>query len=232
MVLTNTTPAARLVKRRILLVDDHPILRESFGQLINLEEELEVCGQAEDAAGAMGQLAAELPDLLIVDIELRGCNGIELIKCVKAKYPTLPILALSVHDELLYAERALRAGASGYVMKQAAIGEVMAALRQVLRGERYLSPRMQARLLDQLNQGPLASSRSDLECLTDRELEIFQLIGAGHRTREIAGRLGLSVKTVETHRAHIIEKLQLRDTVELIRYAVQRLPARPLKFEW
>jgi DNA-binding NarL/FixJ family response regulator len=208
-------------KRRLLLVDDHPIMREGFAQLINYEPDLQVCGQAGNAAKAMDAIAALKPDLVIVDISLEGGSGIELIKSIKVFDAKLPVLALSMHDESLYAERALRAGAMGYVMKQAATEEAMAAIRLVLRGERYLSEKMRSRMLGRLAAGAAVTAGSEVECLTDRELEVFQLIGSGRKTRQIADQLKLSVKTVETYRAHIKEKLSLRDGTELVCLAVK-----------
>ncbi len=215
-------------KAKVLLVDDHPILRESFGQLINLEQDLEVCGQAGNPTTALAEVAAMKPDLVVVDIELNGASGIELIKRMKSLYPRLQVLALSVHDETLYAERAMRAGAQGYVMKRASIDEVMTAIRCVLRGERYLSAKMQQHLLDRFSGSQRDRGIGHLNRLTDRELEVFQLIGNGARTREIAEYLDISVKTVETYRGKIIEKLSLRDGLELVRYAVRMLEARSL----
>jgi DNA-binding NarL/FixJ family response regulator len=207
-------------RARILLVDDHPVMREGFAQLINLEKDLEVCGQAEDAPRALAALAQGQPDLVVVDITLKGVSGIELIKSIKALQPDTPVLALSMHDESLYAERALRAGALGYVMKQAAIPEVMTAIRRVLRRELYLSERMRSRLLDRLAEHGPDGARSDMDRLSDRELEVFQLIGRGLGTRQIAGELGLSIKTVETYRANIKQKFKLRTATELVRVAV------------
>src|SRR5438477_3134936 len=210
-------------KYKVVLVDDHPILREGFAQIINQEPDLQVCGQAGTASQALSKIAALKPDLVIVDISLDGTNGIELIKPIKAIHPGLHILSLSVHDETLYAQRALRAGAKGYVMKQASTEEVMVAIRRVVRGEQYLSRRMHERMLDTLSGRSAARIDPSLELprLSDRQLEIFQLIGEGRGTRQIALQLHLSIKTVETHRAHIKEKLKLRSGLELIRHAVE-----------
>jgi DNA-binding NarL/FixJ family response regulator len=208
-------------KRRLLLVDDHPIVREGFAQLINHEPDLEVCGLASNAAKALDDIAALKPDLVIVDISLEGTNGLELMKHLHCANLGVPVLALSMHAEYLYAERALRAGAMGYVMKHSPTEEVLAAIRQVLRGERYLSEKMRARMLDKLSTGAIPQNGSEIECLSDRELEVFQLIGSGRKTRQIAEQLKLSVKTVETYRAHIKEKLKLQDGAELVRYAVE-----------
>jgi len=211
-------------KQRLLLVDDHPVLREGFAQLISIESDLQVCGQTGNSVKALYDIGELKPDLVILDIGLKGCNGIELIKRIRALNSQLAILAFSVHDELLYAERALRAGARGYVMKQSSTEEVMGAIRRVLRGERYLSPRMHDRMLQKIsNRKPALDSSSDLdvECLSDRELEVLQLIGNGLGTRQIAEQLHLSIKTVETYRAHIKQKLNLRNGLELIRVGME-----------
>ncbi len=225
MRVQNESPLKKQ-KRQLLLVDDHPILREGFAYLVDHEADLKVSGHADNAAKAMNLIATCKPDLVIVDIALKGINGIELIKRIKALHPEVPVLVLSVQDEALFAERALRAGARGYVMKQAATEEVMAAIRRVLRGGRYLSRKMQERLLENLSDGSASGSAPGIDCLSDRELEVFQLVGRGCGTRQIAEQLHLSVKTIETYRAHIKKKLKLRNGMELIRLAVQRVNER------
>ena len=207
--------------RQLLLVDDHPILREGFARLIDQESDLKVCGQADGGPRALSAISTLKPDLVVVDIALKGSNGMELIKKVKALHPDVPVLVLSVMDEALFAERALRAGAKGYVMKQAPSEEVMGAIRRVLRGGRYLSRKMQERMLENLANGGLGGSAPGIERLSDRELEVFQLVGRGCGTREIAEQLRLSIKTIETYRAHIKEKLKLRNGMELIRSAMK-----------
>jgi DNA-binding NarL/FixJ family response regulator len=207
-------------KRRLFLVEDHPVTREGFAQLINYQSDLQVCGQAESVAKAIVGIETLKPDAIVVDISLAESNGLELIKHVKARYPSLGILVLSTHDESLYAERALRAGARGYVMKQAPTSEVMRAIREVLAGELYLSESIRTRLVQKhLHQG--SQRGTEIDHLSDRELEIFELIGNGHTTRQIAGKLNLSVSTVETHRAHLKDKLRLTNAVELVRRAVE-----------
>jgi len=203
------------------LVDDHPILRDGFAQLIGQESDLKVCGEADTATKALTAIAALKPDLVIVDISLKGVSGIELIKRIKLSHPEVPVLVLSVQDEAVFAERSLRAGARGYVMKQAPTEEVMAAIRRVLRGGHYLSRKMQERLLDNLSAGSEGGSAPGIECLSDRELEVFRLVGRGCGTRQIAEQLRLSIKTIETYRAHIKEKLKLRNGIELIRSAIK-----------
>lgn len=209
---------------RLLLVDDQPILREGFAQLLDPEPDLKVCGQADSASGALKAISLLKPDLVTVDIILKGMNGIELIKQIKASNPFLPILVLSILDESLFAERALRAGAKGYVMKQAPIDEVKTAIRRLLRGGRYLSARMQERILENISGG--GGAAPGIESLSDRELEVFQLIGNGCGTRHIAEQLRLSVKTIETYRAHIKEKLKLASGLELIRLAMEMASQR------
>lgn len=207
-------------KKRILIVDDHPIFRQGIAQLINNDPGLEVCGEADSARDAISKLEKLQPDLALVDITLKGTNGIELLKSLKAQHPKLPVLVLSMHDESLYAERALRAGARGYVMKQEPPEQVMGAMRKVLGGELYLSPAMGTQMIGKLVGAP-AGSASPVDALSDRELEVLQLIGQGHGTRQIAEELHLSVKTIESHRAHIKEKLNLASAPELVRFAVQ-----------
>lgn len=209
-------------KSRLYLVEDHPVTREGFAQLLNYQPDLEVCGQAGTAAKALVGIDTTHPDLVIVDLSLAESSGLELIKDIKARHPRLPILVLSTHDEALYGERALRAGARGYVMKQAPTSELMRAIRKVLGGQLWLSESMHTRLVHKHLHG--TSSRkpaSELENLSDRELEVFQLIGSGLTTRRIAAKLHLSVSTVETYRAHLKEKLRLANGMELVRRAVE-----------
>jgi DNA-binding NarL/FixJ family response regulator len=207
-------------KNRILVVDDHPLFRHGIADLINAEPDLEVCGEAESAPAALEVLRTRVPDLVTIDISLRGANGIELLKSIKAEHAKLPVLVLSMHDESLYALRALRAGARGYIMKQEALDRVMSAIRQVLQGELYVSPSMSGRMIEEFVQGSSGGS-SVADKLTDRELEVLQLIGHGHGVQQIALELNLSAKTVETHRAHIKEKLNFQTARELARFAVQ-----------
>ncbi len=202
----------------VLLVDDHPIVRQGLAQLVNNEPDLVVCGEADHAAAALRAVEALRPDVVIVDIALKGTDGLELIKRIRARWPTLPTIALSMHDESLYAERVLHAGGQGYVMKQEATENVMVAIRRVLGGEVYLSPAMQARLLQRLVGGDV--ERTPMESLSDRELEVLRLLGEGRSTRQIAGTLRLSVKTIESYREHIKKKLNLTNATELILYAV------------
>jgi len=208
-------------ERKILIVDDHPIVRRGLTQLINQEEDLVVSGEAEDAYQAMEAIKAQMPDMAIVDISLKDSSGMELIKDIKTQYPSLAVLTLSMHDESLYAERALRAGAKGYIMKQQATEELITAIRKVLSGQVYVSDRVAAKMVSRLvGSGPELGG-SAIDRLSDRELEVFCLVGQGHGTRQIAKKLHLSVKTIETYRAHIKEKLNLANAAELLQYAIR-----------
>ena len=210
--MSNKQADARTGPARVLIVDDHPIVREGLALLISGQPDLEVCGEAEDVATA-GQLVDETkPDVAIVDISLKGSSGLELIKRIKAKHPSVRILVSSIHDESVYAERALRAGAMGYVNKREATRTILGALRQILDGRVYLSERMADRLLCRaVGGGGERVQGSPVESLSDRELEVFELIGQGLITNEIAARLHLSSKTVEAHVGHIFTKLGLDD---------------------
>lgn len=217
----NTEVQAKKAKHKVILVDDHPILRQGLAQLLNQEKDVTICGQFEEASKALEAVGTLRPDAAIVDISLKGSSGIELLKNIKVQYPKLLVLVLSMHDESLYAERALRAGASGYIMKQEAPEQVLVALRKILNGEIYLSPLMSSKLMHQLVSGRSSETGSLIERLSDRELEIFGLIGQGRGTRQIAEQLHLSVKTIESHRAHIKEKLNLKNATELVHRAIQ-----------
>jgi len=208
-------------KIKILIVDDHPIVRQGLAALINHESDLVVCGQAEDSHEAIKAVRELNPNMAIIDITLKETSGLELIKDIRAQYPNLPVLALSMHDENLYAERSLRAGAMGYIMKQEATENVIEAVRKILGGEIYVSERMAAKMVRKLVTGQTETSCSQVDSLSDRELEVFSLIGRGHGTRQISERLHLSVKTIETYRAHIKDKLNLADAAELLQYAIQ-----------
>jgi DNA-binding NarL/FixJ family response regulator len=210
-----------VAKKRILVVDDHPIVRQGLALLINREPDLVVCGEAEEAMGAIHVLASARPDVLIVDISLNGPDGLDLLKSVRATHPTLPVLILSMHDESIYAERALRAGANGYIMKQEATEKVLVAVRRILSGEIYVSDRIANRMLKHYITGSGTLRNSTIADLSDRELEVFRLIGEGHGTRQIAEELHVSVKTVESYQAHIKEKLSLRSARELMQHAIQ-----------
>lgn len=208
-------------KHRILLVDDHPIVRQGLGLLIDREPDLCICGESEGARSAMHAVTTLRPDLVVLDISLCGPDGLDVLKEIRSKTGSLPVLILSMHDESVYAERSLRAGANGYIMKQEATEKVLVAIRRILQGEIYLSERLTNAMLHQFVHGPASAKVSPILGLTDRELEIFRLIGEGHSTRQIANELHLSVKTIESHQAHIKEKLALRNARELVQHAIE-----------
>ena len=215
-------PTTVAERTRVLIVDDHPIVRQGLAQMINQETDLMVCGEAEDAQNALQAVAELHPDLVLVDLSLKEGSGLDLIRTLRTRQTMLPVLVVSMHDETLYVERALRAGARGYIMKHEATDIMMNAIRRVLRGEIYVSDKMMTKLLGRLLPGDSPDTNTSiLERLSNRELEVFRLIGEGHTTRHVAVVLHVSIKTVESHRAHIKEKLQLNDTTELVRYAMQ-----------
>jgi DNA-binding NarL/FixJ family response regulator len=207
-------------RKRIFIVDDHPMMRDGLRALICGEKDLEVCGEADDAHGALEQIEKLKPDLAIVDITLRSTNGLELLKHLQSRAPGVPALVISMHDESLYAERVLRAGGRGYIMKQEGGKKLMAAIRHVLAGGTYVSEKISAKILDVFS-GRRTESSSPVELLTDREFEVFQLIGGGLSTKEIAARLHVSAKTVEVHRVNIKQKLNVATAPELIHFAVR-----------
>jgi len=212
--------------KRIVIVDDHPLFRKGLEQLIHSDSAFAVCGEANNASEAMDVIRKLNPDLAIVDLSLPGANGIELIKNIRAEFPKLPILVLSMHDESLYALRALRAGAEGYVMKHEAMANVIQAIHEVFNGRPYLSPAMAAQVITKFAHRGSQSEADAVERLSDRELEILELIGKGNEVRQIAKLLHLSPKTVETHRAHIKEKLSLQNARQVARFAVQWVGTR------
>jgi DNA-binding NarL/FixJ family response regulator len=206
---------------RVFLVDDHPIVRMGLAQLINQEAGFTVCGEAENIEKAVIGIAEHIPDIIIIDLSLGEGNGLELIKSLRDTNPEVKMLVLSIHDEEVYAERALRAGAGGYIMKHEAAETVIVAIRKVMRDDIYLSERMSGRLLSKIFHGKLTSCALSLDHLSARELEVFQLIGDGWSTKQIAERLGLSIKTIETYREKIKIKLTLKDSSELLRQAIR-----------
>jgi len=213
-------PAPSRHRSKVLVVDDHPVVRQGLVMMINNQSDLEVCGEAATAEAAFQTIADKRPDAAIVDLSLKDTTGLELMKDIKIRFPQLPVLVLSMHDEAIYAERALRAGARGYVMKEESAETILSAIRQVLAGKIYLSSRMTSRLLDMMAGGG-APAESPLKRLSDRELQVFQLIGRGLGTNEIAQQLHLSIKTVESYRAHLKEKLSLASATELQYYAIR-----------
>jgi DNA-binding NarL/FixJ family response regulator len=211
--------------KTILIVDDHPMTRAGMAQLLNKQTDMKVCGEMGSPQEALGEIAKASPDLLLTDMTMPGRSGIEFIKDVLALYPEVPILVVSMHDEVIYAERALRAGARGYIMKEAGGEELLAAIRRVISGKVYVSEQMSARILDKLSGRKPRGSHSPIEKLSDREFEVFQMIGQGKSTRDIAKQLHLSPKTVDVHRGHIKEKLELKDVTSLVRHAVRWIEA-------
>jgi len=208
-------------RQRILVVDDHPFMRAGLAALIDRQPDMMVGGEAGNPAEALQAMPRVRPDLVLSDITMPGRSGAEFIKDLHALHPGLPVLVISMHDELVYAERMLRAGARGYIMKEAGGEALLAALRQVLRGEIYVSPRLSARLLENLHGDKPRQSSSPIANLTDREFEVFQLIGQGKGTHDIAAQLHLSTKTVDVHRANIKGKLGITDSTALVRHAVR-----------
>ena len=218
----NTKSTRANAQTRILIVDDHPMMRQGLAQLVNNEPDLAVCCEVENAHQALAAIDKARPDLVLADITLPDKSGIELIKDIQAIHPGLAVLVISMHDESLYAERVLRAGGRGYIMKQEGGKKLMEAIRQVLSGQIYVSEKMSARILESFSGRRFpGAGRSPVENLTDREFEVFQLIGQGNGTRQIAEKLHLSVKTVEVHRVNIKTKLKLQSATELIRFAVR-----------
>jgi len=207
-------------KKKILIVEDHPIFRWGLSELINQEPDMVVCGEATDVSGAWKAIEGLNPDLIIADITLENSDGIDLTKEVSRRNKAIPVLILSMHDQFLYAERALHAGARGYIMKQEAMEKVVTAIRQVLAGKVYLNEQVKDQILFNLADRPAGNGRSPLHRLTDRELEVFRMIGKGFSTREIASKLHLSIKTIGTYRERIKEKLNLKHANELMRHAV------------
>lgn len=218
-----TAPEKNGRKHGIILVDDHPILRRGVAEVINAEPDLQVIGEAGNMGDVFTLLTKSKPALLVIDVSLDGNNGIELMKQIAFKDPSLKLLAYSMHDEQIYAERALRAGAKGYVMKQHTPEVLIEAIRTVLKGKVYLSPPMSDRLIGKLvgAGGSAAATQSPIEKLSDRELEVLQLMGKGLTTSQIADKLCLSVKTVETYREHLKQKLNVQTGPELLRYAIE-----------
>jgi DNA-binding NarL/FixJ family response regulator len=214
-------PTNKERKTKILIVDDHPIVREHLGQLIQQQHDLVMCGEADDMASGIAAVRKFHPDMVIMDISLKGAYGLDLIKDIKQGFPRLPVLVLSMHDELLFAERALRAGARGYVTKQEATHSILEAIRQVLQGKIYLNERMGDALLGKIAGGKSGMVSSRVELLSDRELQVFHRISQGVSLRQIADELHISIKTVESHCARIKDKLDVRDSSQLLQYAIQ-----------
>jgi DNA-binding NarL/FixJ family response regulator len=215
-------PTARPAKQRarILLVDDHPLVRERLAEIINREPDLTVCGEAEDRHEAIAAIPTKRPDLAIVDLTLKNSDGLELIKDIRVRWPKVRMLVVSMHDESLYAERVIRAGALGYITKQEATRKILVAIRRVLAGSIYLNEKIACHIISRLTSHDASVGATSTELLSDRELKVFDLTGSGLNTSEIAGRLHIAVKTVETYRARIKEKLNLKDSSALLRLAI------------
>jgi DNA-binding NarL/FixJ family response regulator len=213
--------AMQTKKCRVLLVDDHPIVRQGLGLLIEREADLTVCGEADCAHSAFQAISTLQPDIVVLDISLNGPDGLDVLKEIRMKTANLPVLILSIHDESIYAERAMRAGANGHIMKQEATEKVLVAIRRILQGEVYLSDRLTNAMLQHYVRGESPAKTSPLVNLTDRELEVFRLIGEGRGTRQIADELHLSVKTIESYQEHIKEKLALRNSRQLLQHAIE-----------
>lgn len=212
--------------RRLLLIDDHPIMRHGLAQLVADEPGLEICGQAGNAREGLGSVEKLKPDLVVIDLTLPDRNGLELLKDIQALHPGQLCLVLSMHDESMYAERALRAGARGYLMKEVAAEQFILAVQKVLSGGLYVSEAISGKMLEQAVTGRVRGAADSISQLTDRELEVLELIGTGRATKLIAEQMGISTRTVEAHRAHIKDKLGLTDGAELVRYAVQWVETR------
>jgi len=217
---TAIRPEKNKIRSRVFIVDDHPIIRRGLKLLIDQEPDLIVCGEAENARSVLPAIQELKPAIAIIDISLGHDSGIELIKNIRLQHPELPLLVLSMHDESLHAERALRAGARGYVMKQEAPEKIITAIRQVLQGNIYVSDAMGAKLLNKLIDSRSEKTSSPLELLSDRELQVFQLLGRGFGTRQVAEQLNVSIKTVEAYRANIKDKLNLKSSAELVQHAI------------
>jgi DNA-binding NarL/FixJ family response regulator len=207
-------------KKRVYIVDDHVMLRQGLTVLLNGTADLEVCGESSSAEHALQDIPGHRPDIAIIDLSLEGTSGLELIKSLHSRQPDLPILVLSMHDESFFAERVLRAGANGYVMKHRAVHELKEALHRILQGGMYVSQNMSDRLLRVMSRSKAGARGSSMDLLSDREVEVFELIGRGLGNSEIAQRLHLSIKTIETYRARIKEKLELKDAAELFQRAL------------
>jgi len=227
-VNTNRTRRTVKVRKRILIVDDHPITRYGLTQLIAHEPDLLVCGEAESAQEALVTIKSAPPDLVLADITMPGKSGLEFVKDMQVQYPRVPVLVMSMHDEHIYAERVLRAGGRGYIMKNEGGERLLEAIRQVLQGQVYVSQSISAALLDILTRRHSGVGEATPSLLSDREFEVFQLIGQGLSAQQIAQRLNLSIKTVGTHRQHIKQKLKARTGPELIRQAVRWAAAQQL----
>jgi DNA-binding NarL/FixJ family response regulator len=224
MQRSRTRQSSETVKR-VVIVDDHPIMRQGLAQLIRMESGLELCGEAGSAREGLEIVSKLKPDLAVVDLTLPDKNGLELVKDIRVMHPATICLVLSMHDESLYGERSLRAGARGYVMKEEAADQLISAIHKIMSGGIYVSEALSVRMLEQITS-PSRTRAAGIDSLTDRELEILELIGKGVATKNIATQLNISARTVEAHRAHVKEKLGISDGAALVRYAVQWVETR------
>jgi DNA-binding NarL/FixJ family response regulator len=208
-------------KRRIFLVEDHPVTRQGLKSLIDAERDLVVCGEADSFDAALEGIQKSLPDVALVDVTLPRLSGLELLKEIKSRHPAVPVLMMSMHDETLFAERALRAGAGGYIMKLETPATILAGIRRLIAGELCLSEKMRGKMLHRIASSSRTEIVYSIETLSDREMEVFQLIGGGYSTRQIAEKLGLSVKTIDSYREHLKLKLQFERGADLVRHAIQ-----------
>lgn len=209
-------------KISVLVVDDHPIVHEGLEHLLNREDDIEVCGYSETVNGAIENIEKLKPDFAIVDLSLKGgVSGLELVKAIRDRYPDIKTLVLSMHDENLYAERSIRAGANGYLMKEELRGTIVKAIRHIMKGKLFLSEKIVTKFLDDLMFDQQETEERDIDKLSNRELEVFRLIGRGYKTNEIAKMLNVSAKTINTHRYRLQEKLNLRDSASLVKYAIE-----------
>lgn len=215
------SPETRDGKRRVFIVDDHPITRQGVRMVVDREADMVICGEAGNTALGIELISRSVPDLVIIEIALKNGSGLELVKNLKTLLPDLPVLVMSIHDETLYAERSLRAGARGYIMKREASEKVVVAIRRVLSGDLYLSEKMKEKMLHRLVKSRHDEVVFTIDTLSDRELEVFQLIGNGYSTRQIAAKLSLSIKTIDSYREHLKLKLRLGKGADLVRYAIQ-----------
>lgn len=213
-------------KRKVLLVDDHPVVRDGFSLTINAESDLEICGEAEDSSQALEAIKASKPDVLLVDVSLKGDSGLELTREIGQRYPDIPVLIVSMHEESIFAARALRAGAKGYIMKKERMDRILEGIRAVLRGEVFVSEAVKSDIMRSLFSGAQEKSHFPEDALTNREIQVFELLGQGRTTRAIAGVLHVSMRTIETHRENIKKKLKLANMVELHQKAFEWVQVR------
>ena len=224
------TPTKRKAPKpmKIVIVDDHPMVRERLAELINRESDLTVCGEAEDRRDALALIANAEPDLAVIDLTLKDSHGLDLLKDIRAQYPEVLTIVVSMHDESLYAERVMRAGANGYITKQQATHNILDAIRHVLAGQLYVSPLVTAQIIGKVTGRARVLPGTEEECLTDRELQVYEALGHGHSTRQIAELLRLEIKTIETYRARIKEKFDLRDGAALLQRATRWVESKRL----